>query len=143
MKTCQYGALALAVTLTACGGGGSSSGGNGSTEPEAPSKTGVFTDSAVAGIQYQTQPGNKSGQTNAFGEYDYVEGDTVTFRIGDTQLPAVTATGRVTPADMADGNDAYFTKNTLFNTFNSCATDILLIVLWFLFGSFFPQYIHS
>ena len=113
MKTFQYGALALAVTLTACGGGGSSSGGNGSTEPEAPSKTGVFTDSAVAGIQYQTQPGNKSGKTNAFGEYDYVEGDTVTFRIGDTQLPAVTATGRVTPADMADGNDADVVTNVL------------------------------
>jgi hypothetical protein len=113
MKTFQFGALALAVTLTACGGGGSSSDGGGSAEPAAPSKTGVFTDSAVAGIQYQTQPGNKSGKTNALGEYDYVEGDTVTFSIGDTQLPTVTATGRVTPADMADGNDADVVTNVL------------------------------
>ncbi len=113
MKTFQYGALALAVTLTACGGGGSSSDGGGSAEPAAPSKTGVFTDSAVAGIQYQTQPGNKSGKTNALGEYDYVEGDTVIFSIGDTELPAVTATGRVTPADMAEGNDADVVTNVL------------------------------
>lgn len=114
MKTFKISALALAVALTACGGGGSSSGG--SSNPPTSSgdtETGVFTDSAVAGINYQTSPGNKSGKTNALGEYNYVEGDTVTFSIGDTALPAVTATGRVTPADMADGNDADVVINVL------------------------------
>lgn len=105
MKAFKISALALAVALTACGGGGSSS--SGGTE------TGVFTDSAVSGINYQTTPGNKSGKTNALGEYNYVKGDTVIFSIGDTQLPPVTATGRVTPADMADGNDADVVINVL------------------------------
>ncbi|MCC4307604.1 hypothetical protein LL252_03380 [Alcanivorax marinus] len=111
MKIFKYGALAFAVTLTACGGGGSSSGGGG--EPSTSSETGVFTDSPVAGIQYRTNPGNKSGKTSALGEYNYVEGDTVTFSIGDTDLPSIAASGRVTPADMADGNDADVVINVL------------------------------
>ncbi|KZZ29182.1 hypothetical protein A3754_23335, partial [Alcanivorax sp. HI0083] len=53
------------------------------------------------------------GTTTALGEYNYVEGDTVIFSIGDTELPAVTATGRVTPADMAEGNDADVVTNVL------------------------------
>lgn len=113
MKTFKYGSLALAVMLTACGGGGSSSGGGKAPEPSAKTETGIFTDSAVAGISYQTSPGNKSGTTTALGEYNYVEGDTVIFSIGDTELPAVTATGRVTPADMAEGNDADVVTNVL------------------------------
>ncbi|AFT72372.1 Autotransporter adhesin [Alloalcanivorax dieselolei B5] len=118
MKTFKLGTLALAVMLTACGGGGSSSGGSGDGgggEPEPPveTETGVFTDSVVAGINYQTNPGNQSGKTNALGEYNYVEGDTVVFSIGDTELPPVTATGRVTPADMADGNHADVVINVL------------------------------
>ncbi|WP_284455401.1 hypothetical protein [Alloalcanivorax xenomutans] len=115
MKAFKYGSLALTVMLAACGGGGSSSSGDGGGEPDpsVQTETGVFTDSAVAGINYQTSPGNKSGKTNAQGEYDYVEGDTVTFSIGDTELPAVTATGRVTPADMADGNDPDVVTNIL------------------------------
>lgn len=114
MKTLKISSLALAVALTACGGGGSSSGGpSAPTGPSTKSETGVFTDSAVAGINYQTNPGGLSGKTNALGEYNYVEGDTVTFSIGDTALPPVTATGRVTPADMADGNDADVVINVL------------------------------
>ena len=114
MKAYIISALAIAVTLTACGGGGSSSGGP-SNPPSSSgdTKTGVFTDSAVAGINYQTNPGNQSGKTNALGEYNYKEGDTVTFSIGDTKLPSVTATGRVTPADMADGNNADVVINVL------------------------------
>jgi hypothetical protein len=104
MNAFKYGSVALAVMLTACGGGGSSSGGGGEPEPSVKTETGVFTDSAVAGINYQTSPGNRSGKTSVLGEYDYVEGDTVTFMIGGIPLPTVQATGRVTPADM--GSDA-------------------------------------
>ncbi|WP_290525809.1 hypothetical protein [Alcanivorax sp.] len=114
MKTLKISSLALAVALTACGGGGSSSGGSSAPAgPSTKSETGVFTDSAVAGINYQTNPGGLSGKTNALGEYNYVEGDTVIFSIGDTELPAVTASGRVTPADMAEGNDADVVTNVL------------------------------
>lgn len=104
MKAFQYGALALAVSLTACGGS-SSSDRDQAPVSSTPSEKGVFVDSAVAGINYATSPGGMSGKTNALGEYNYVEGDTVTFSIGGTSLPPVTATGRVTPADMSDDLD--------------------------------------
>ncbi|MCG2582558.1 MAG: hypothetical protein KA296_16925 [Marinobacter sp.] len=106
MKTLKISSLALAMALSACGGGGGSSSDDPepNSQPSATTETGVFTDSAVAGIKYQTSPGDKSGETNALGEYDYVEGDTVTFMIGGIPLPEVIATGRITPADMA--NDA-------------------------------------
>lgn len=101
MNTLKIGSLAFAVALTACGGGSSSGGASDPTTSDPNARTGVFTDSVVAGIRYRTSPGNKSGTTSALGEYDYVEGDTVTFMIGGIPLPSVPATGRVTPADMA------------------------------------------
>ena len=132
MKTSKISLLAFAVALTACGGGSSSSDEPSPSSSSAPSsssslssssssssdgaltETGVFTDSAVAGINYQTTPGNQSGKTNALGEYQYVEGDSVTFSLSDqTTLPPVTATKRVTPADMADGNNADVVINVL------------------------------
>ena len=112
MNTYRLSSLALAAVLTACGGGGSSSGGSGSETPAA-ANVGVFTDSAVAGIRYETSPGNKSGTTTALGEYDYLDGDTVTFSIGGISLPAVTATGRITPADMASTEQADQVSNIL------------------------------
>lgn len=108
MKLFKISSLALAVILTGCGGSSSSSsdnGGNngdsgGSTDPDANFRTGVFTDSAVHGIKYQTSPSGEMGTTSPLGEYAYYESDTVTFSIGGIPLPEVTATGRVTPADM-------------------------------------------
>ena len=60
-------------------------------------------DSAVAGIGYRTETQN--GFTNNLGEYDYEEGETVTFFIGDLELPPVTAKGVVTPLDLANTDD--------------------------------------
>jgi len=99
MKVIKFGSLALAVALSGCGGGGSSSTTvtEDTTTPE-NTKTGIFTDSAVANIRYQTATQNDV--TSALGEYEYVEGETVTFSIGGIELPPVPATGRVTPADM-------------------------------------------
>lgn len=99
MKVIKFGSLALAVALSGCGGSGSSSTTvtEDTTTPE-NTKTGIFTDSAVANIRYRTA--TQSDFTNALGEYEYVEGETVTFSIGGIELPPVPATGRVTPADM-------------------------------------------
>ncbi|MCG7198373.1 hypothetical protein MD273_01410 [Marinobacter pelagius] len=101
MKVFKFGSLALALALSACGGDNGSASSSAQTDDTAApedTKTGVFTDSAVANIQYQTE--TQSGFTNALGEYEYVEGETVTFSIGGIELPPVPATGRVTPADM-------------------------------------------
>ncbi len=68
-------------------------------------QTGVFVDSAVAGVAYQTSPGGFSGVTSVTGQYQFAEGDTVVFSIGAIQFPPVTAKGVVTPVDMAPSGD--------------------------------------
>jgi hypothetical protein len=57
--------------------------------------TGVFVDSAVEGIFYETA--TQSGTTNSLGEYNYLSGETVTFSIGAIVLGAAPASGVVTP----------------------------------------------
>ncbi|MFL1483616.1 hypothetical protein [Marinobacter sp. LN3S78] len=116
-------AIASALALTACGGGGGSSsdssGGGGGEDNNnggdvTASETGVFVDSPVSGINYTTSSG-KTGTTNELGEYDYAPGDTVTFSIGGTELPAVEATGRITPADMGSGATDWSSDPTVVN----------------------------
>lgn len=84
----------LVAALAACGGGGS-----GSTV----TSTGIFVDSAVAGIGYRTT--TQSGVTNAKGEYSFLPGEKVTFFIGSIELPPVIAKGTVTPLDIAQTTD--------------------------------------
>lgn len=96
--------LATSLAVAACGGGGGSSKKN-HTNPDdgnnTKAQTGVFVDSPVAGISYETK--TQSGVTSAFGEYNYLPGEKVTFFIGDLKFPPVTASGIVTPADIANG----------------------------------------
>lgn len=80
----------LAVFVAGCGGGG-----GGSSESPAVTQTGVFVDSAVEGIKYQTA--TQSGLTNSAGEFKYIAGETVTFSIGDINLPAAMASSVMTP----------------------------------------------
>lgn len=82
---------------------------NSSTNPDfEPSNdvetaTGVFLDSPIANIGYRTD--TQEGVTNSEGEYSYIEGESVTFFIGDLLFPAVAASGVVTPLDIADSED--------------------------------------
>lgn len=90
-------AASLALIITGCGGS-SSSGGGGSEGDNA--ETGIFSDSPVAGVAYRTE--TRSGTTSAIGEFKYQPDETVTFSIGDVDLPSVPATGRITPLDMGE-----------------------------------------
>ncbi len=81
----------------------SSSSVNSSSAPVA--LTGVFIDSAVAGVAYETSPGGFTGFTSATGQYQFAEGDTVVFSIGDLKFPEVLAKGVVTPVDIAESAD--------------------------------------
>ncbi|KZZ17134.1 hypothetical protein A3751_12655, partial [Oleiphilus sp. HI0080] len=81
--------------------GGSSSSSNPASAPT--TEIGVFLDEAVANIGYRTE--TLEGVTDSQGQYDYVEGETVTFFIGDLEFPPVTASGVVTPLDMAGTED--------------------------------------
>jgi hypothetical protein len=89
-----------ALGLSGCGGGSSD---GDSVSSDSATSTGAFVDSAVSGVSYKTA--TQSGVTDADGHYDYLQGETVTFSMGGVIFPAVTATGTVTPFDMAGTND--------------------------------------
>jgi hypothetical protein len=86
--------LVFISMVAACGGGGGSS---------APAMaTGVFKDSNVSGMEYETSSG-QSGFTDQQGRYTYVVGDSVTFFIGGVVVGTTTASGVVTPVDIVAG----------------------------------------
>jgi hypothetical protein len=65
--------------------------------------TGVFLDSAVANVNYQTD--TVSGTTNNQGEFTYVEGEFVSFSIGEVVFPLVPAASVITPLELANTID--------------------------------------
>jgi hypothetical protein len=65
--------------------------------------TGVFLDSAVTNVNYQTD--TVSGTTNNQGEFTYVEGEFVSFSIGEVVFPLVPAASVITPLELANTID--------------------------------------
>jgi hypothetical protein len=109
--------LASASLLVACGGGGSSS----SPPPTVTgSQSGILTDAAVQGVSYRTSSG-VTGVTGPNGEYNFNPGDTVQFTLGGLTLGNVTATGIISPIQLA-GSDANKLNNLLV-LFQSLDTD--------------------
>ena len=104
--------VALCLSLAACGGGG---GGAVSTAPPpappAPPSppvppappSGIFVDSAVVGFRFATATYN--GSTDQNGTFNYAEGESVTFSIGDIDFPTVAAASVLSPFDLADTDD--------------------------------------
>ncbi len=83
------------LALSACGGS-SSDNGEGSADTVL---TGVFIDSAVSGLSYQTE--TFSGTTNSLGEFEYLNGENITFAIGSLILPTVPAEETITPVSLS------------------------------------------
>ena len=83
------------LALVACGGDIETD-----SESTPTEKKGYFIDSPVEGLDYSTTPGGLIGKTNSEGQYDYVDGDDVTFSIGKVILGTVPAAGVVTPQDL-------------------------------------------
>lgn len=80
--------------LSACGGGGG--GGESSSSSSVNNvRTGSFIDSAVEGLRYSTP--TRSGLTNALGEFKYLDGEQVTFKIGGTVLGVTEGQETITP----------------------------------------------
>jgi hypothetical protein len=67
-------------------------------------KIGVFVDSAVAGLRYKTKSG-LSGITNESGEFEYREGDNVTFSLGSIDLGTTNAASTLTPVEIVGAED--------------------------------------
>jgi hypothetical protein len=99
--------LAASVTtgLVACGGGssgGGESGGGGSTP-----QTGTFVDSPVAGLEYtRSESGNTRFLTDENGQFTYVNGETITFSVGQYTMGSAQGKGTVSPRDLGDANGA-------------------------------------
>ncbi len=93
------------LALAACGGGlpDPESETDSESTPNPEKQQGYFIDGPVEGLNYSTSPGNLKGVTNIDGEYEYLDGDTVTFSIGKIVLGSATATGVVTPQNLVGG----------------------------------------
>ena len=89
-------ALPLVFVLAACSAGGD--GGGGGTTPAASPSVGVFIDSPVQGLGYNSTPSGLSGLTNASGQYNYLPGDTVTFNLYGRSIGAAVIAGPVVTA---------------------------------------------
>lgn len=62
-------------------------------------KTGVFLDSAVEGLYYETS--TRNGLTNSKGEFKYLEGERITFFLGDLELGSNLAEAVMTPISIS------------------------------------------
>ena len=91
--------LTLAGLLSACGGSDNDSGSSG-PPPSSSLKTGILTDGPVSGATYTINGVSK--RTNAQGEFEYQEGDEITFHIGNIEIGTVTGADRITPVELAD-----------------------------------------
>ncbi len=85
----------MGFLLVGCGGG-SDSDNNTSTSQQV--ETGVFLDSAVSGLHYETD--TLSGETNADGEFHYREGEMVTFSIGNIMFGEAMGQATMTPLNL-------------------------------------------
>lgn len=89
--------LLVSGTLAAC----SSSSSDDNNSASEDTLTGVFIDSAVQGLEFETA--TQSGTTNATGEFQYLSGEIITFSIGTMVLPSATGAEMITPIELAAG----------------------------------------
>ncbi len=89
----------IGLSLSACGG----SEDGGGTSVESLVKTGIFTDSAVQGLRYRTD--TQSGTTTADGEFTFIEGESISFSIGELTLGSLNADTIITPLDLVGTDD--------------------------------------
>ncbi|WP_405379862.1 hypothetical protein [Maribacter sp. LLG6340-A2] len=73
-------------------------------EPAVEVLTGAFIDGAVKGLTFSTA--TQSGVTNENGEFKYIEGEEITFKVGEVIIGSVGAKAEITPIDIAQDTDA-------------------------------------
>ena len=99
----------LVMVFSACGGSSSSSTPPTPVAEDNPQNsaiaTGVFIDSAVEGLRYETA--TQSGLTNQYGQFNYVAGEMITFSFGDIVLPSVPASEQISPLEVFSTGDYY------------------------------------
>lgn len=87
------GLIALSILgLTACGGGGGSGGSS------TVVNNGVFKDTNVSGLSYES--GGQTGVTSQLGAFKYEEGEVVSFNVGGVNLGSGEGKSVMTPLDL-------------------------------------------
>lgn len=86
------------LPLTGCLDGSSDS----DDDEDKASRTGVFVDSAVAGLDYSGET-TGGGMTSQQGEFSYVDGERLTFSIGKLELGSAQGSDILTPLSITDG----------------------------------------
>jgi len=100
------GALMLAG-ISGCNDGD----GNDDNNQTPATRTGVFTDSPVAGLRYQTE--TQQGVTGADGTFQYQDGEQVSFKLGELELGSTLAAAQLSPLDLVES--ATLTDNSVTN----------------------------
>ena len=117
----------LLSLLSACDSGSSNQPTVSQPTPPSPS-TGVFRDTVVAGLNYQTA--TQRGITNNLGEFSFLPKEEVEFFLGDIPFGSTTGKSVITPADISRlGNENYSSPGVInrvrlllsINTFSSDA----------------------
>lgn len=78
--------------------------------------TGQFIDSPVQGLYYETP--SQSGLTNENGEFNYIEGETISFHIGGTKLGSAAAGDQLTPFNLS-GIQPFTAENKILKSLSS------------------------
>jgi cephalosporin-C deacetylase-like acetyl esterase len=104
----HLGILGLSISLVACGGGSSSGGGGVSSGGSgsgggSSTRSGQFVDGPVKGLSYSRPNNDEVFQTSAIGSFSYLDGETLTFFLGNITLGDVTpSTAFITPNDFGN-----------------------------------------
>ena len=107
--------LSIIVGLAACGGSGGGGGDEtsgtfqvapnaGSLVTPSPQPVGAIIDSAISGLNFVTN--TNSGITDSAGIFPFVDGESITFSIGDIILPTIPVIRTITPLDIFSSTDS-------------------------------------
>lgn len=100
----MFAVAPLFLALTGCFGGGGGGGGSDSDD-DITTSTGIFVDSPVAGLNYQGT-NTDADVTDDQGQFNYIEGETLTFSIGDLELGAAVGDDVLTPLSIIEGAES-------------------------------------
>lgn len=123
--------IALSVVASAlfvgCGGGSDSASSSPST-PSTPALSttlnGTFVDAPVQGLSYKTP--TQSGFTDANGQFKYVNGEDVTFKLGNLELGKGKGGAVMTPYTISESSDMTTNIALLLQNFDNDRTDSIL-----------------
>lgn len=122
IKFLSVSLITATLLFTGCGSSNDSS-----TNKSPAAKTGTFVDAPVKGLHYKTA--TQDGYTNDKGEFKYVAGETVEFKLGNLSLGKGVASTLITPYTLSDTNDTATNIALLLQNFDGNRTNTAILDL--------------